>query len=106
MGDSISVEGLKVLAGRAGVAVSAAERTASSAGAPPYFESDSPGRTKGVEGVAERGVGSWATASQLGEEDASAGVLVDHPGDEDLSAGTPADHPTDEDLSAGTPAAA
>ena len=79
-----------MLAGRAGVAVSAAERAASSAGAPPYFESDSPGRTNGVEGAPERCAGSWAAASQLGDEVVSAGVLVDHPADEDLSVGAPA----------------
>jgi len=44
IGDSISVVGLKLLAGRAG----ATGLGASEAVAPPYFDSDSPGRTNGA----------------------------------------------------------
>ena len=46
MGASISVEGLNVETGRAGADCCGAGVSVSAAGAPPYFESDSPGSTK------------------------------------------------------------
>ncbi len=73
MGDSTSVEGLKVLAGRTGVTGAATVRVVSSAGAPPYFESDSPGRTNGgavgTGAASKRGSGTATLAS--GDEDLS-----------------------------------
>src|SRR6201998_490223 len=47
MGDSIRVGGLYVDAGRTGADISGACFSADPDGAPPYFRSDSPGRTNG-----------------------------------------------------------
>ena len=51
----MSVEGLNVLAGRDGPAGAGAVFGLSAAGAPPYFESDSPGRTKAAGALCPRG---------------------------------------------------
>jgi hypothetical protein len=64
----MSVEGLKLLAGRAGGGT--ADLGASSLGVPPYLESDSPGRTKGVDGATDawgaRGAGAktWVCTAE------------------------------------------
>src|ERR1035437_3554191 len=53
-GFSIIVEGLKVLAGRAGGAERGADWAASAAVSPPYLERDSPGNTKGTGALSPR----------------------------------------------------
>src|ERR1035441_3710457 len=96
MGASIRGAGLKAPAERAGGAELAARADLgnSSSAAPPYLESDSPGRTKGAGAWPARAGGAASLPSgEAGavapfKVGASAGIPVDHPGDEDLSPGT------------------
>ena len=65
IGDSISVEGFEVGAGRDGAAAWAADFEVSSAAAPPYFRSDSPGSTNAAGVRSDRGAaGAGVRASR------------------------------------------